>query len=176
MASAVVQVGITVTQFELTQNSVGFRIQGVFPFETPAYYDNSIYFTSTMLFDDPGFSIPHLLSADAVDTYDFSEESPSGSGSVIASTGVSFLGDYFFVNFGESFSPGESIDKFVTAYWESGAFDPEEADEPLNVFWGASDLRESASGTFLTTTVPEPSTALLATVGVAGFLIRRKRR
>jgi len=161
--------GITITDFLLTEMGVEFRIQGCFEGPSPTFYDNSLYFVNTTFNVVPFATTDMLGAASAV-------YSGQGVAPVIASTGSFIYGDYFFINFGDSFLPGRDTNETFAATWNSQAFDPDQV-SLIDVFWGASDLRVPDSGVLLTrVVVPEPSTSVLAALVTAGMLTLRGRR
>lgn len=115
----------------------------------------------------PGFALTDFLGADTVDF--------SGSQSIIVKTGGAFFGDYFFVNFTDSFVANQFVDETVYASWNTNVFDPDAVEE-LDVRWGATSIFAVGDGILLTSVaVPEPSAALLLGAAFLGGVFRRRR-
>lgn len=159
---------ITISDFSIASNSIEFRIHGEFPITAPPLaYDNSLYFVNPTLSETPGFALVDFLGADVI--------SFSGPQAIIVKTGGSTFGDYFFVNFIDSFIANQSIDQTVVATWNTAVFNPE-AVEQLDVRWGVSSIRKVGDGIVLTSVpVPEPSATIVSSILALGFLTRRKR-
>lgn len=86
---------ISISDFSLALNSIEFRIHDEFPVTAPASYDSSIYFVNPTLSESPGFALTDSLGADTI--------SFSGTQDIQVTVGGSVFGDYFFVNFIDSF-------------------------------------------------------------------------
>ena len=164
---------ISITNFNLTTNSVTFDISGTMPNNLPASNKNALWFVNPILAASPGFALGSGLAPGSLSfsgTQAFKTSLPVATGNVT-------FGDYFFVIFNNDLATGETVSGTLTATWTSTAFDPSVIND-LNVYWGASgSLAAVNSGTFLTTIspVPEPSAALL--VAFSAFpLLRRTRK
>lgn len=162
---------ITITNLTITTTSVSFDASGSFPASSPASFDFGLALVNPDKFETPGYVIP----SNTVLATSFSF--PGGQGIVQVGTGLEVYGDYFYIRFNNSFSPGENFNGHFSAQWASAIFDPSQVSS-LNIYWGSGPVGDITAGTFLDSApvnLPEPSSVALIGLTAFGYLLRRKR-
>jgi hypothetical protein len=184
------EAALVINNLVLTARTVSFDISGTFPSLVPAYpaYRPSLLFVNPDPAASPGFSLGFFDDSVA----SFTGSQALGAYAHAVAPGNPAAGDFFYVNFADAFTAGESIFGTLTASWASDVFDPS-AVTSLNVFWGLDILLQQdpttqpsqiTGGTFLASAtlegpqaIPEPGTwAAAALLVVAAGAVRLARR
>lgn len=162
---------IAITNLTITTTSVSFDASGSFPASSPAAFDFGLALVNPDKFENPGYVIPS--STVLATSFSF----PGGQAIIQVGTGVETYGDYFYIRFNNSFSPGENFNGHFSAQWAAAVFNPS-AVSSLNVYWGSGSVGDITAGTFLASApvnLPEPSSVALIGLTAFGFLLPRKR-
>jgi hypothetical protein len=158
---------ISITNFNLSTNSVTFDIIGTLPSTTPDS-PHGLSFYNPHIFASPGFVIgPDFLLA----------LSYSFSGSQLldrVNIGRASDGDYFFIVFVSDLLADEAINGTFDASWSSTVFDPV-ATNLINVEWGLGPSGIGSSVQLGSVSVPEASSSMLLCLAVSGLIFYRRR-
>lgn len=165
--SGAAKAAISVSNFNLTENSVSFELSGTLPDVTPGYAPHTLSFVNPNVSAAPGFALGSQLGSD---TASFTGAQSLRSSPNPIATGGTVFGDYFYVDFDGELVAGEEVAGVVNATWASTAFDPD-AVGFLNAQWGTASEVTLEGGVQLDTVfVPEPSSLVMIAIGLAALV------
>jgi hypothetical protein len=172
---------ITISNFEITSNSLTFHVSGTFPNTLPAAQADRLYFVNGF---NPG-AFPGFVQEQVggILTSNFTGSAPTLPSTYIPiGLGNSAIGDFFVIDFYSDFSAGQTISGTLTASWTTQPFIPAAA-PTIDVFWGIGSSSLTAiypdlinSAPLLTSiSIPEPNSCILSFFSLLLASIRRRK-
>lgn len=179
LSSAPLHAAITITNLELSKNSLSFTASGTLPEPTAANFNLSIIsIQNPNVTASPGFALGFQSPVTSfTETFSQTVSTAPTSGDINIRTGNGQL-DYAYIIFTANMAPGEIFSGTLTGNWNFDAFDPT-AVTTLDFYWGGfvqAPERNLLQAGVPVTVVPECSAVFMLISGAIPWLMRRTRR